>query len=84
MRKLVIVIFFLLFRYPLYSQTIEQNKIYKIYNVPNLSAENLFTEIHLAISLLYQDSNDVIKYLNEILYFLKIWRAFIYLFSTHL
>ena len=65
MRKLVIVIFFLLFRYPLYSQTIEQNKIYKIYNVPNLSAENLFTEIHLAISLLYQDSNDVIKYLNE-------------------
>ena len=65
MRKLVIVIFFLLFIYPLYSQTIVENKIYKIYKVPNLSAEDLFTEIHFALSLLYQDSNDVIKYLNE-------------------
>lgn len=65
MRKLVIVIFFLLFRYPLYSQTIVENKIYNIYKVPNLSAEDLFTEIHFALSLLYQDSNDVIKYLNE-------------------
>ena len=65
MRKLVIVIFFLLFRYPLYSQTIVENKIYQIYKVPNLSAEDLFTEIHFALSLLYQDSDDVIKYLNE-------------------
>lgn len=65
MRKLVIVIFFLLFRYPLYSQTIVENKIYNIYKVPNISAEDLFTEIHFALSLLYQDSNDVIKYLNE-------------------
>ena len=65
MRKLVIVIFFLLFRYPLYSQTIVENKIYNIYKVPNLSAEDLFTEIHFALSLLYQDSNDVIKYLDE-------------------
>ena len=65
MRKLVIVIIFLLFRYPLYSQTIVENKIYNIYKVPNLSAEDLFTEIHFALSLLYQDSNDVIKYLDE-------------------
>ena len=65
MRKLVIVIFFLLFRYPLYSQTIVENKIYNIYKVPNISAEDLFTEIHFALSFLYQDSNDVIKYLNE-------------------
>ena len=65
MRKLVIVIFFLLFRYPLYSQTIVENKIYQIYNVPNLSSEDLFTEIHFALSLLYQDSKDVIKYINE-------------------
>ena len=65
MRKLVIVVFFLLFRYPLYSQTIVENKIYNIYKVPNISAEDLFTEIHFALSLLYQDSNDVIKYLNE-------------------
>ena len=65
MRKLVIVIFFLLFRYPLYSQTIVENKIYQIYNVPNLSSEDLFTEIHFALSLLYQDSEDVIKYINE-------------------
>ena len=65
MRKLVIVIFFLLLRYPLYSQTIVENKIYNIYKVPNISAEDLFTEIHFALSLLYQDSNDVIKYLNE-------------------
>ena len=65
MRKLVIVIFFLLFRYPLYSQTIVENKIYQIYNVPNLSSEELFTEIHFALSLLYQDSEDVIKYINE-------------------
>ncbi|MFL2604052.1 MAG: DUF4468 domain-containing protein [Flavobacteriaceae bacterium] len=65
MRKLVIVIFFLLIRYPLYSQTIVENKIYQIYNVPNLSSEDLFTEIHLALSLLYQDSEDVIKYINE-------------------
>ena len=64
MRKLVIVIFFLLFRYPLYSQTIVENKIYQIYNVPNLSSEDLFTEIHFALSLLYQDSEDVIKYIN--------------------
>ena len=65
MRKLVIVIFFLLIRYSLYSQTIMENKIYKIYNVPNLSSEDLFTEIHFALSLLYQDSEDVIKYINE-------------------
>ena len=65
MRKLVIVIFFLLIRYPLYSQTIMENKIYQIYNVPNLSSEDLFTEIHFALSLLYQDSEDVIKYINK-------------------
>ena len=65
MRKLVIVIFFLLIRYPLYSQTIMENKIYQIYNVPNLSSEDLFTEIHFALSLLYQDSDDVIKYINK-------------------
>ena len=64
MRKLLIVIFFLLFRYPLYSQTIVENKIYQIYNVPNLSSEDIFTEIHFALSLLYQDSEDVIKYIN--------------------
>ena len=64
MRKLVIVIFFLLIRYSLYSQTIMENKIYQIYNVPNLSSEDLFTEIHFALSLLYQDSEDVIKYIN--------------------
>ena len=64
MRKPVIVIFFLLIRYPLYSQTIMENKIYQIYNVPNLSSEDLFTEIHFALSLLYQDSEDVIKYIN--------------------
>ena len=65
MRKLVIVIFYLLIRYPLYSQTIMENKIYQIYNVPNLSSEEIFTEIHFALSLLYQDSEDVIKYINE-------------------
>ena len=65
MRILVIVIFFLLIRYPLYSQTIMENKIYKIYKVPNLSSEDIFTEIHFALSLLYQDSEDVIKYINE-------------------
>ena len=65
MRKLVIVIFFLLIRYSLYSQTIMENKIYQIYNVPNLSSEDIFTEIHFALSLLYQDSEDVIKYINE-------------------
>ena len=65
MRKLVIVIFFLLIRYSLYSQTIIENKIYQIYNVPNLSSEDLFTEIHFALSLLYQDSEDVIKYINK-------------------
>ena len=64
MRKPVIVIFFLLIRYPLYSQTIMENKIYQIYNVPNLSSEDIFTEIHFALSLLYQDSEDVIKYIN--------------------
>ena len=64
MRKLVIVIFFLLIRYPLYSQTIMENKIYQIYNVPNLSSDEIFTEIHFALSLLYQDSEDVIKYIN--------------------
>ena len=64
MRKLVIVIFYLLIRYPLYSQTIMENKIYQIYNVPNLSSEDIFTEIHFALSLLYQDSEDVIKYIN--------------------
>ena len=65
MRKLVVFIFFLLIRYPLYSQTIMENKIYQIYNVPNLSSEDLFTKIHFALSLLYQDSEDVIKYLNK-------------------
>ena len=64
MRILVIVIFFLLIRYSLYSQTIMENKIYQIYNVPNLSSEDIFTEIHFALSLLYQDSEDVIKYIN--------------------
>ena len=63
MRKLIVFIFFLL-GYPLYSQTIEENKIYQIYNVPNLSSKDLFTKIHFALSLLYQDSEDVIKYLN--------------------
>ena len=64
MRKSVVFIFLLL-GYPLYSQTIEENKIYQIYNVPNLSSEDLFTKIHFALSLLYQDSEDVIKYLNK-------------------
>ena len=64
MRKLIVFIFLLL-GYPLYSQTIEENKIYQIYNVPNLSSEDLFTKIHFALSLLYQDSEDVIKYLNK-------------------
>ena len=64
MRKLIVFIFFLL-GYPLYSQTIVENKIYQIYNVPNLSSEDLFTKIHFALSLLYQDSEDVIKYLNK-------------------
>ncbi len=65
MRKKGIFIFFLLFKFSLFSQTIEENKIYQIYQVPNLSAEDLFTEIHFALSLLYQDSDDVIKYINE-------------------
>lgn len=64
MRKSVVFIFLLL-GYPLYSQTIDENKIYQIYNVPNLSSEDLFTKIHFALSLLYQDSDDVIKYLNK-------------------
>ena len=64
MRKLIVIIYFLL-GYPLYSQTIEENKIYQIYNVPNLSSEDLFTKIHFALSLLYQDSEDVIKYKNK-------------------
>lgn len=64
MRKLIVFIYFLL-GYPLYSQTIEENKIYQIYNVPNLSSEDLFIKIHFALSLLYQDSEDVIKYLNK-------------------
>ena len=42
-----------------------ENKIYNIYKVPNLSSEDLFTEIHFALSLLYQDSDDVIKYINK-------------------
>ena len=64
MRKSVVFIFLLL-GYPLYSQTIDENKIYQIYNVPNFSSEDLFTKIHFALSLLYQDSDDVIKYLNK-------------------
>ena len=64
MRKLIVFIYFLL-GYPLYSQTIEENKIYQIYNVPNLSSKDLFTKTHVALSLLYQDSEDVIKYLNK-------------------
>lgn len=64
MRKSVVFIILLL-GYPLYSQTINENKIYQIYNVPNLSSEDLFTKIHFALSLLYQDSDDVIKYLNK-------------------
>jgi len=64
MRKSVVFIFLLL-GYPLYSQTIDENKIYQIYNVPNLSSEDLFTKIHFALSLLYKDSDDVIKYLNK-------------------
>ena len=64
MRKLIVFIYFLL-GYPLYSQTIEENKIYQIYNVPNLSSEDLFTKIHFTLSLLYQDSEDVIKYINK-------------------
>lgn len=64
MRKSVVFIILLL-GYPLYSQTIDENKIYQIYNVPNLSSEDLFTKIHFALSLLYQDSDDVIKYLNK-------------------
>ena len=64
MRKSVVFIILLL-GYPLYSQTIDENKIYQIYKVPNLSSEDLFTKIHFALSLLYQDSDDVIKYLNK-------------------
>ena len=47
------------------DQKIEGNKISQVYFTTKISSNELFSRIHYAVSLIYQNSNDVIKYKNE-------------------
>jgi len=44
------------------AQKIDGNTISNIYSVPNVKAEELFSKLHFAVALIYQDANQVIKY----------------------
>lgn len=62
MKRLQILLFLLFLSSGLLAQKIDGNSIEQVYTVPNASAEALFSEIHYALSLIYQDIETAIKY----------------------
>jgi len=59
------VIFFFLICSSVFCQTIDGNKISQIYEVRDSSAEEIFSKIHFALCLIYQNPDEVIKYKDD-------------------
>ena len=59
------VIFFFLICNSIFCQVIEGNKISQIYEVRNSNAEEIFSKIHFALCLIYQNPDEVIKYKDD-------------------
>ena len=59
------VIFFFLICNSVFCQTIDGNKISQIYEVRNSNAEEIFSKIHFALCLIYQNPDEVIKYKDD-------------------
>ena len=49
----------------LFAQKIEGNKISHVYEVSGVKAEEIFSKINFAVSLIYQNPNDVIKFKDD-------------------
>lgn len=49
----------------LFAQKIEGNKISHVYEVRGVKAEEIFSKINFAVSLIYQNPNDVIKFKDD-------------------
>ena len=64
--KKILSYLFLFFTYsPIFSQTIEGNKISQVYEVRGIDAKQIFSKLKYAIALIYQDATDVIKYKDD-------------------
>ena len=64
--KKILSYLFLFFTYsPIFSQTIEGNKISQVYEVRGIDAKQIFSKLNYAIALIYQDATDVIKYKDD-------------------
>jgi len=59
------LIFFFLICNSIFCQTIDGNKISQIYEVRNSNAEEIFSKIHFALCLIYQNPDEVIKYKDD-------------------
>ena len=62
MKRLQIFLFSLFLSGGLIAQKIDGNSIEQVYEVPNVSAEALFSEIHYVLSLIYQDVDKALQY----------------------
>lgn len=65
MKKYYLSLFFFLMSILLFAQKIEGNKISHVYEVRGVKAEEIFTKINFAVSLIYQNPNDVIKFKDD-------------------
>ncbi len=65
MKKYYLSLFFFLMSILLFAQKIEGNKISHVYEVSGVKAEEIFSKINFAVSLIYQNPNDVIKFKDD-------------------
>lgn len=65
MKQLQIFLLSLFLSSGLFAQKIDGNSIEQVYEVPDVSAEALFSEIHYVLSLIFQDVDVAIKYMDK-------------------
>ena len=65
MKKILSYLFLFFTSTPIFSQTIEGNKISQVYEVRGIDAKQIFSKLNYAIALIYQDATDVIKYKDD-------------------
>jgi len=66
MKRIQTFIFSFLLCTSLFSQSIEGKLISQVFEVPDVSPEALFSEIHYVLSLIYQDSDTAIKFKDDV------------------
>lgn len=65
MKQLQIFLLSLFLSSGLFAQKIDGNSIEQVYEAPDVSAEALFSEIHYVLSLIFQDVDVAIKYMDK-------------------